>query len=283
MKTLLLIDGEHLLYRNIHRFKTFTHNGNMTGGLYGFVNSLNSLLQKRVPDEVIVCWRDRRENLWRREIYPEYKMSRSSQDVNFPQQLGWVTDLLGACGIKQLKVATQEGDDVLAHIALKNKDVFDEIIISSGDKDLRQLIDDEAGIKVLAEGAGKSILYNERKFKDEYGFPPKDLPTYLSLVGDKSDGVPGVLGIGTMLAKKIMFKRYNIRQQTKKKYKDAQEDGTLDLMFKLVNLRDTNIPNIVNMMPEYDRSRDKAYKILLEAGCQNSLMGKTIYIANYNK
>jgi len=272
---LFLIDGDHLFYRSLHALIDFSYNGKGTGGFYGFINSLNKMLDEYEVDEMVICWGDKRKNLWRVKKFPEYKGKRTPLEINFNEQWNWITSILENIGVIQLKVATQEADDLIGHIVNKQKENFN-ILIISGDKDLRQLIEDRSDgwVHVGVEKSGKMTVFNTQKIMDEYGFMPSQLPYFFALTGDKSDNIPGVPGIGPISAKKVI-----LGTASKKIMSKIDNCKELELWESLINLRCTNLDNIVNLIGEPKQNQDLVYKILEETGCTNSLTEKIIEIS----
>lgn len=272
---LTLVDGDHLFKRNVHKFENFNHNGMMTGGFYGTINSMNKIANMGA-DEVCVLWGDFRGNLWRRKEYTEYKAKRDvdvdpvkvKQERN---QLQAIFSMFDKLAVTQLKVDTQEADDLIAHICNKQKQKFN-IIILTGDKDLRQLIreenDEQGYVHVLTEGKGTSKTYNVKTFTEEYGFGPEQLVEFLSVVGDKSDGIPGVSGVGAKGALKHILGQANSRIKNK-----IAACDDLDLFRRLIDLTNTNINNIVNSIPK-SSTEESYYDLLVKFGCQGSLDDK---------
>jgi len=276
---ILLVDGDHLFYRCLHQFIDFNYRGQFTGGFYGFIGSFNRMLKEYKPDKVVICWGDRRENLWRRELYSEYKGTRKPLRINFEQQLKWTVETLSCCGVSQLKVEKYEADDLIAHIVNRQFHKLNNfnILIVSGDKDLRQLVKDgENWVRVAAEIKGQTIIYDEKKVKEKMGVSPNDLPLYLAIVGDRSDNIPGISGIGPKTAIK-----YINGEASAKKIKQIESDTTLENWKTLVDIRNMKLTSpIKNMIKGCNNDWNIVEKILTEAGCANTLTEKLQNIKN---
>ena len=272
-QTLLVIDGDHLLFRNIHQLGQLSFQGKQTGGFYGFIGSLNKVINNYSPDRTVICWGDRRENLWRRKKYPEYKAKRKPTEVNFAEQLNWLTECIGNIGVEQLLIKTYEADDLIAHIVTKQKRLMN-IIILTGDKDLRQLVtDSHPWVRVLSDKKGESTVYDETKVFEEHGVFPHELTRLLSIVGDKSDNIPGVPGVGEKTALKYMNS-----QASQSEIEKIDNCTELELWEELINIRNLTIEEVVNEIPEYPLDFDVAYDVLVKTGCKNGLHDKLLKI-----
>lgn len=214
---LLIIDGHSLAYRCYYAMK------NTATGLIvdpdgtpitiskGFLRSLWHLLNKHNPTHLAVCF-DPGGKTWRHELYPDYKVSREKDpdeqhDINI--DIRNLQAILREKAIAVCIVPNYEADDVIATIidqvgnqALDQQgDNYDlEIVISSADKDLLQLVDDDLNVVVDHQQGKKSIIYDETTILNELGVAPWQIPDYKALVGDKSDDIPGVKGIGAISA-----------------------------------------------------------------------------------
>ena len=198
MKKLLLIDANSLIHRSFHALPPLTSlKGEPINAIYGLSSILLKILRDHNPDYIVAAF-DRPEPTFRKEMYKEYKAHRPPTDDNLLPQLKEAHNTFKKFGILVVEKAGYEADDVIATLSeIYKKDPEMKIIIFSGDKDNLQLIDGEkVVVELLKTGVSKTATYTESLFLQEYGFSPRQLVDYKALVGDTSDNIPGVLGIG---------------------------------------------------------------------------------------
>ena len=198
MKKLLLIDANSLIHRCYHALPPWTNTkGESTHALYGLSSILLKILRDHQPDYVAAAF-DRSEPTFRDEMYKEYKAHRKAPEDSLVSQLIKARDTFKAFGIFTSEKAGFEADDIIATLAEKFRRGRDiKIIIFSGDKDNLQLIDDDiVVVELLRTGVSKTVIYNKSFFIQQYGFGPEQFVDYKSLIGDASDNIPGVKGIG---------------------------------------------------------------------------------------
>ncbi len=210
MKKLILIDGNNLMFR---AFYATSYTGNImrnsegfpTNALFGFINMLNKIKEEEKPVYMCVAF-DIGKN-FRKEEYSFYKEGRNATPEELKMQMPYARKILEASGIKYLELEPYEADDIigtLVKMAEKDRE-FDCTIISS-DKDLLQLINYETDVKLLKKDS--YIRLNERTFFEEYGITPIKMIDLKALMGDSSDNIPGVKGIGEKTALKLI-QEYN--------------------------------------------------------------------------
>lgn len=191
----VLIDGSHLSYRAYHTFTAFTNSkGDSTAVAYGFFSILNSYI-RNISDKMIITWDTK--PYWRSTLQESYKEKRNelTEEEKKALSFGFSTaqEICEYGSILQLKKRTYEADDLIAYCVKKLKE---NILIVSGDKDLLQFVDDSKNIKVMRPSQGSMDLYDESTVLEKYKITPKDIPIYLSIMGDKSDNIIGVRGMG---------------------------------------------------------------------------------------
>ena len=206
MKKLILVDGNNLMFRSY--FAT-AYSGNLmknskgeaTNALYGFVNMINKIISEENPQYMVVAF-DIGKN-FRHEKYENYKAGRSETPKDLLAQMPKARELLDAMGIKHIEIENYEADDIIGTISKMVLDdpIFNATIISS-DKDLLQLINNEVDVKLLKTKG--FIRYNEETFFLDYGIKPIRMIDLKALMGDASDNVPGVKGIGEKTALKLL-------------------------------------------------------------------------------
>jgi len=194
------MDAHAFLHRSYHALPKFsTSKGEEVGALYGFTRLLLKILRERRPEYLAVCF-DSKGGTFRDELYADYKANRPATDPGLVSQLNAARDLVKALGLKGVYLKGYEADDLIATLARRAASAGLEAVIISGDKDAAQLV----GEKVkMWDGASPDFTGPEAVEK-KYGLPPSMLPDYFALVGDASDNVPGVAGVGPKSAVKLV-------------------------------------------------------------------------------
>ena len=206
MKKIVLVDGNNLLFRSYYA-TAYTGNvmrnkeGFPTNGVYGFVNMINKIISEEKPEYMMVAFDIGKT--FRHEKYERYKDGRRETPDDLKVQFPVAKRILTAMGIKYLECAGYEADDIIGTISMWcEKDPEYEALIVSSDKDLLQLISDETVVKLLKT---KDYIWMDKKtFNDTYGFDPIHMIDLKALMGDASDNIPGVKGIGEKGAIKLV-------------------------------------------------------------------------------
>ena len=206
MKKIVLVDGNNLLFRSYYA-TAYTGNimrnkeGFPTNGVYGFVNMINKIISDEKPEYMMVAFDIGKT--FRHEKYERYKDGRKETPDDLKVQFPVAKKILTAMGIKYLEHAGYEADDIIGTISMWcEKDPEYEALIVSSDKDLLQLISDETVVKLLKT---KDYIWMDKKtFNDTYGFDPIHMIDLKALMGDSSDNIPGVKGIGEKGAIKLV-------------------------------------------------------------------------------
>ncbi|MBR1385198.1 MAG: DNA polymerase I [Bacilli bacterium] len=238
MEKVLLIDGNNILFRSYYA-TAYTGNtmknskGFPTNALYGLVNMMNKIIEEEKPT-YIMCAFDKGRT-FRHEKYSDYKGGRSATPDELKAQAPKARELVEAMGITYYEIDNYEADDIIGTFAKKcnNNNDYDAVIISS-DKDLLQLITDEVEVKLLKSG-GESIRMTHQEFINTYGIEPPRMVDLKSLMGDSSDNIPGVKGIGEKTALNLLqeYKTLdniyenieNIKGKLQEKLKDGKESA----------------------------------------------------------
>lgn len=208
MKKIILVDGNNLLFRSYYA-TAYTGNlmknskGFPTNALFGFTHMINKILHEEKPTHIIVAFD--KGKTFRHEKYADYKGGRGETPDELKMQFPVAKELLTYMGIKYYEIDNYEADDIIGTFA-KFCDDEDEFIgtIVSSDKDLLQLISSDVDIKLLKQK--DYIRYNEESFKRAYGIEPIRIVDLKALMGDSSDNIPGVKGIGEKTALKLLQK-----------------------------------------------------------------------------
>jgi DNA polymerase-1 len=201
---LFVIDGYSYLYQAYHAIRNMTGpRGESTNAIYGFINMVLRIRDKETPDYIAVAF-DLKEPSFRHKAFKEYKATRKPMPEDLRQQIPVVREIVNAYRIPVFSKAGFEADDVIATIAEKVRDQDVEVFIISRDKDMKQVLRPRVHLYNTKDGK----TYGLADFREEYGFEPEQLPDYLALMGDSSDNIPGVPGIGKKTALTLM-KRFD--------------------------------------------------------------------------
>src|SRR5437667_9599880 len=204
-KTLVLIDGHAIIHRAFHAVPEdlATSKGELVNATFGFTSILIKALTEIKPDYIAVTF-DRPAPTFRHENYAEYKAHRPTLPENMRPQFGRIREVVKAFGIPIYEKDGFEADDVLGTLSVQATQLGVDTIIYTGDMDTLQLVNEHVVVKVAKRGITEITEYDEEGVKARYGFEPGKLPDYKGLVGDKSDNIPGVPGIGEKTASKLI-------------------------------------------------------------------------------
>lgn len=205
MKKLLLIDANSLIHRSFHALPPLTTpQGEPINAIYGLSGILLKILKEHQPDYAAAAF-DRPEPTFRDGMYKEYKAQRPPTANELVSQLIKARDVFKQFGILTVEKAGFEADDIVGTLAEHAKNHPDlRVVIFSGDKDNLQLVNSQVAVEFLKVGVSKTITYDPALFLQEYGFVPERLTDYKALIGDASDNIPGVKGIGPKTAMDLL-------------------------------------------------------------------------------
>lgn len=204
LKKILVIDGSSIIYRVYYALPPLkTKNGELTNALYGFIRILLKAVEDFKPDLLGIAF-DRPEPTFRHVIYKEYKAKRPPMKDDLKAQIPWIREFLRLNDIPILEEPGYEADDIIATIIKRYKDDLKYIL--SGDLDLLQLVSDKTFLIHPQRGITEFTIYDPKAVKERFGVEPKKIPLYKVLVGDESDNIPGINGIGPKKASKILEK-----------------------------------------------------------------------------
>jgi DNA polymerase-1 len=193
MSKLIVIDLSNYIYRAFHAITPLNApDGTPVNAVYGVMGMVHNLLTKYKPTHVLIARDSPSLGSVRKELYPEYKANRSSMPDNLSPQFPLIEEMINGLEMVQVRVSQYEADDVIGSVAMQWKDKFDEILIATGDKDMLQFVN--GNVKVV--DTMKNIIYGREEVKTKMGVYPEQIVDYLAIVGDKSDNIPGVKGIG---------------------------------------------------------------------------------------
>lgn len=241
MKKIILVDGNNLLFRSYYATSysgviMHSSKGFPTNALYGFINMMNKIIQEENPNYIMVAFD--KGKTFRHEKYDSYKAGRIETPDELKRQFPKAKEILDAMGISHFEIDGYEADDIIGTLA-KQVDLEDEFIatIISSDKDLLQLISDDVTVKLLKQTG--SIQMDEKEFINTYGVKPIRMIDLKALMGDPSDHIPGVKGIGEKTAINLL-KQYDtldnlydhieeVKGKVKEKLIDDKENAYMSL------------------------------------------------------
>ncbi|MFV8788786.1 5'-3' exonuclease H3TH domain-containing protein, partial [Yersinia enterocolitica] len=197
---LILVDGSSYLYRAYHAFPPLTNSkGEPTGAMYGVLNMLRSLLLQYRPSHVAVVF-DAKGKTFRDELFAEYKSHRPPMPDDLRAQIEPLHQMVKAMGLPLLVVSGVEADDVIGTLAQEAEKAGHAVLISTGDKDMAQLVTPNI---TLINTMNNAIL-GPQEVCEKYGVPPELIIDFLALMGDSSDNIPGVPGVGEKTAQALL-------------------------------------------------------------------------------
>jgi len=193
---LVLVDGSSYLYRAFHAFPPLTNSaGEPTGAMYGVLNMLKSLISQVQPSHIAVVF-DAKGKTFRDEMFEQYKSHRPPMPDDLRKQIQPLHDIIRALGIPLLVIEGVEADDVIGTLAVAASKTNQKVLISTGDKDMAQLVDDN----IMLINTMNNTLLDREAVIEKYGIPPELIIDYLALMGDSADNIPGVAGVGEKTA-----------------------------------------------------------------------------------
>ncbi len=236
---LILVDGSSYLYRAYHAFPPLTNSaGEPTGAVYGVLNMLRSLLLQYQPSHVAVVF-DAKGKTFRDDLFAEYKSHRPPMPDDLRAQIEPLHSMVKAMGLPLLVTPGVEADDVIGTLALEAEKAGHAVLISTGDKDMAQLVTPNV---TLINTMNNTIL-GPQEVCDKYGIPPELIIDFLALMGDSSDNIPGVPGVGEKTAQALL-----------------QGIGGLDALYgNLENIATLSFRGAKTMAAKLEQNKEVAY------------------------
>ena len=235
-KRLFIIDGYATLYRAHYaliRNPLTTTAGIPTSAVFGFANQVFQLLEEENPDYIVAAFDSKGKN-FRHELYTDYKANRSAMPDEIQTQLPYLWELLDGMNIPVLRIEGVEADDIIGTVAkMCEKDDL-QCNIVSGDKDFMQLINDKTLLYAPQARRREKEIFNAQKVSEKWGVGPEHIIDLLGLMGDSSDNVPGVEGVGPVTAKKLIQKFGSME----KIYENIDQIENEKMREKLLNNKD---------------------------------------------
>ena len=205
---LLILDGNSVINRAYYGVRPLTtRDGLYTHAIYGFLNILEKMEKEEQPEAVCVAF-DLHGPTFRHKQYDGYKANRHPMPEELAQQMPVMKQVLSAMNIPIYECQGWEADDVIGTVARICREEDWECVIVTGDRDSLQLIDDHVSVKLVISKPGQTTatLFDKEKFREEYGFDPAKMVDLKSLMGDSSDNIPGVAGVGPKTATDLLIK-----------------------------------------------------------------------------
>lgn len=197
MNKLIIIDGNAILHRAYHAYPPLTNNkGMVINAVYGFFAMLFSIITDQKPEYLAVCF-DRVAPTFRQSLFAGYQQGRPTLPDDFVPQILLVHELLEKMKVAVFELDGYEADDLIGTLAkrsVKTKNL--EAVIVTGDRDMLQLVNGKVKVMMPLLGITKTVTFDEKAVEEKYGVKPSQFIDYKALIGDASDGYPGVAGIG---------------------------------------------------------------------------------------
>jgi DNA polymerase-1 len=271
---IFLIDTSSLFFRAFYAIRPLTTpQGLPTNAIYGFLTMVAKILKDEAPHYVVFCY-DRKEPSFRKEIYAEYKANRSEMPEDLVPQIPYIKKIADLLGIPSVEAPRFEADDVIGTLTKIGRAHDLDVFIVSGDKDFAQLV----GPHVWLFDTMKDIKYDAQGVKQKWGIEPSQMIDYLSMVGDSSDNIPGVPGIGPKGAQKLLADYGTleniyahvdeIKGATQEKLKSGKDSA---LLSKKLVIIDQNVP-VAQDLPSYhlqDLKKEELRDLLIELNFKN--------------
>lgn len=283
MKKLVLIDGNSIAYRAFFALPLLNNDkGVHTNAVYGFTMMLMKILEDEKPTHIMVAF-DAGKTTFRHKTYSEYKGGRQKTPPELSEQFPFIRELLDAYGIARYELENYEADDIIGTLSLKAEQDGFEVKVISGDKDLTQLSSEKTTVAITRKGITDIEEYTPEHIKEKYGLTPEQIIDMKGLMGDASDNIPGIPGVGEKTAIKLLkeFQTVDhliasVDQVTGNKLREKLEE------FKDQALMSKELATILRSAPvevqldqfEYeDFDKEKVVKLFKELGF-NSLLDK---------
>ena len=273
-KKVMLIDGSSLIFRAFFALPNLTNSdGVMTNGVYGFLTMYFRAVEEYKPDYILVAF-DKKTKTFRHKEFEDYKANRDKAPNELNYQFGILKDILDSLNVKYLDIDGYEADDIVGTFSKIAKDEDLETVIITGDKDYFQLVNDKVVVFLTRKGISQMEEITVKSIEDDYGLSPKQLIDVKGLMGDKSDNIPGVDGIGEKTAIKFI-KKYgsmeglyeNLDDIAGKKTKENLENSkAIAFLSKKIGTIVTNAPVRMDISdlkikePDLDSLREKFSK-----------------------
>lgn len=231
LKKLVLIDGNSIAYRAFFALPLLSNDkGQFTNAVYGFTTMLLKVLEDEKPSHLLVAF-DAGKSTFRHQTYAAYKGTRQKTPSELSGQIPLIHQVLDAFSIKRYEAKEYEADDIIGTQAKAAAKEGYQVVVITGDKDLLQLVDDQIEVVLTRKGITEVDRYNEAKIDERYGLKPAQIIDLKGLMGDTSDNIPGVPGVGEKTALKLLSEFHDVEtvldsidQVSGKKLKERLEE-----------------------------------------------------------
>lgn len=272
---IMVIDGNSILNRAFYGVRMLTnHEGLPTNAIYGFLSTLFRLQDEEQPDRTVVCF-DRKEKTFRHEAFTTYKATRKPMPDELAAQLPVLKEVLDAMGLVRCEQPGFEADDLLGTISREAEEQGHTCLLVTGDRDSLQLVSDATTVRLVSSKGGQDTSRNVTPalFREEYGFDPIRLIDLKSLMGDSSDNISGVPGIGEKTAMQLLhtfgsldgiyahLDAPEIKKGARAKLTEG-EQAARDSYWLATIRRDAPLPFRVSELPEAFADADALYRLL---------------------
>lgn len=208
----ILIDGNSIAYRAFFAMPPLTNAAGLhTNAVFGFTTMLLKVLEEQKPTHVLVAF-DAGKVTFRTESFAEYKGTRDKTPSELSEQFPLIKEVVKAFGIRQFELSGYEADDIIGTLTRMADEQGVETVVVSGDKDMLQLASDKVTIAVTRKGVSETELYDPAAVKERYGLVPQQIIDLKGLMGDTSDNIPGIPGVGEKTALKLLHEFGSVEQ-----------------------------------------------------------------------
>ncbi len=276
MKKLLLIDGNSILNRAYYgmmgRNMLSTKDGVFTNAVFGFLNTYEKFFTNEKPTHVAVAF-DMKHPTFRHKMYDGYKAGRRPMPEELVMQMPIIKDVLDCMGIARIELRGYEADDILGTLSLQASQEGIEVVILTGDKDMMQLAGKNCMVLIPTTSKGNTTVheYSETSIKEEFGINPVDFIEVKALMGDKSDNIPGVTGVGQKTALTLIvqygslegvYENLDLLKSEKQREKLEKDKANAFLSRELVRI-DRNVPldNLIEEMVIGKADEERLYNL----------------------
>lgn len=270
-KLLAIIDGNSLINRAYYAMQRpmVTKNGVYTQGIYGFLNMFSKIIQDRDPGYVVVCW-DLKAPTFRHLEYGEYKAGRRKMPPELAMQIPLMKRVFSAMNVKQLELEGYEADDLIGTTARQAEEAGLEPLIITGDRDTLQLCTDKCHVLLTKKGISEFELYDADRMMEVYGLTPQRFIDLKGLMGDQSDNIPGIPGVGEKIGLKLLQQFGSVEEllantdeiESEKLRTKVEENAQLAILSKRLATIDTCAP--VDFVPEDAELKDPDLDALID-------------------
>ncbi|MDO4552685.1 MAG: DNA polymerase I [Bacillota bacterium] len=250
-ETIVVIDGNSLINRAYYAIQRpmVTREGVYTQGIYGFLNMLQKILTDYEPERLAVAF-DRKAPTFRHLEYAEYKAGRKKMPPELAMQLLLLKEILEAMHIPVLEIDGFEADDIIGTVARRAEEAGLRTLIITGDRDELQLATDKVSVVLTKKGISEFELYDRNAMMEKYGFTPEQFIDFKGLMGDASDNIPGIPGVGEKTAQKLILEFGSVEGlvrnaeaiSNEKLRAKVKENAQVALMSRRLAEIETNVP-----------------------------------------